>query len=136
MDPESFLADASTENYFYVCNGSVLKNVEDLKIFLQNVDTHTFSCHVNEQKNDFMSWIRDVIKDDLLASNISKCATKEEALNCIKKRISSVKSAITRKKKSEAPSCSAEEVAEKKPFKSIYLDKRKKNEILTLLKES
>ncbi|MFH1249034.1 MAG: hypothetical protein V1660_02690 [archaeon] len=130
------LEDVNTENYFYVCNGTVLKNVEDLKIFLKNVDTHTFSCHVNDYKNDFMNWIRDAVRDETLALNISQCKTKEDTLGCVKKRISSLKASITRKQKESALQEKEEEIDEKKPFKSVYLHKRKKNEILTLLKES
>jgi hypothetical protein len=136
MDNENLLADVNTDNYFYVCNGTVLKNVEDLKDFLSNVDTSTFSCHVNEQKNDFMNWIRDAVRDDVLASAISSCKTKEEALGCVKKRISTVKRSITLKQKKESCLEVPKYEQPKKPFKSVYLHKRKKNEILTLLKES
>lgn len=125
---KQFLSDVNPENYFYVCNGSVLKNLRDLRILLENVDDGVFNYHVNESKNDFLNWIKDVIQDDMLSKNLEKCKTKNETLACVKKRINSFKN-----KKSVGEKISTNN---KKPFKSVCVNPRERKSIINQLKKN
>ena len=39
----------------------------------------TFVCHVNNQKNDFSTWVKEVIGDEKLAAYLQKSPTKTQA---------------------------------------------------------
>ncbi len=68
------------EHYFNLANGQVLKDLTELKNALKTMDENTFSHHVNENRNDFANWVKDVIKDENLAEQISHARTKEDIL--------------------------------------------------------
>ena len=70
-------ADISPEKYFYVCDGTVIKAVQELPDALRNMSPEAFTFHVNEQKNDFFNWIRDVFELTHLARNIKNVKRKE-----------------------------------------------------------
>jgi hypothetical protein len=65
------------EKYFYVCDGTVIKSLHELPDALRNMNPETFSCHVNEQKNDFYNWIKDVFEHSSLARNVKNVKRKE-----------------------------------------------------------
>ncbi|MEK6968536.1 MAG: hypothetical protein AABX51_07970 [Nanoarchaeota archaeon] len=59
------------ENPFYLNNGKVLNNLNELSNELISMDSDTFHHHVNDQKNDFSNWIKDVIHSPELAIELS-----------------------------------------------------------------
>jgi Fe2+ transport system protein B len=65
------------EEYFYVHDGRILKNLDELKRELVNIDEATFSYHVNEQKNDFYNWIKGALKEEELAEKIKNDIVKD-----------------------------------------------------------
>jgi hypothetical protein len=65
------------EKYFYGCDGSVIKTIHELPDALRNMSPEAFSCHVNEQKNDFYNWVKDVFELSGLARNIKNVKRKE-----------------------------------------------------------
>lgn len=127
MGSQEILADVSPENYFYVCNGTVLKNIPDLHLLLKNIDSGVFNYHVNEGKNDFLNWVRDVIKDEVLTRNFGKCKTKDETLACVKRRIST----LNRKKSNGSKKIITLEG--KKPFKPVYANEKEKKNIMSII---
>ena len=58
------------ENYFFLNDGRVLKDLFELAECLETIDNNTFFHHVNDGKNDFSNWIRDVFNDKDLAEEI------------------------------------------------------------------
>ena len=74
------LSDVNPQNYFRVANGTVIKNLKELDMAIENMSEETFKCHVSEVRNDFSSWIWDVIKDDKLANELlqikDRCLTQ------------------------------------------------------------
>ncbi len=68
------------EKYFYVCDGAVLRSIEDLFEYLQEMPENVFRHHVNEHRNDFHNWVRDVFQDHELALNLKNCSDKDEML--------------------------------------------------------
>lgn len=77
----------STQHYFYLNNGKKLKNIAELMESLKDMDQDLFSFHVNEQNNDFSSWIRDVFGEKELARRISHARYPTNMLKSIEKYI-------------------------------------------------
>jgi len=75
------------EHYFYVNNGEILKNLNDLLECIKIIDPTTFSHHFNSEKNDFYNWTRDVLKDTVLAKQLLKSKTREEMIKSIEQRL-------------------------------------------------
>ena len=75
------------QNYFYLNNGKKLKSIAELIESLKNMDQGLFSFHVNEQHNDFASWIRDVFGEKELARRISQARYPANMLKSIEKYI-------------------------------------------------
>ena len=77
----------STQHYFYLNNGKKLKNIAELMESLKDMDQDLFSFHVNEQRNDFASWVRDVFEEKELARRISRARYPSSMLKSIEKYI-------------------------------------------------
>jgi hypothetical protein len=89
------------ENYFWLKDGRTIKNLEELSKILENIPQDVFSHHVNDSKNDFANWIRDIFRDKKLAGKLSKKKSAKEIIGCLKekaerKRAKTVK--VTKKK--------------------------------------
>lgn len=80
------LGDVNSAHCFYLCNGAILRNLDELFNALQNIDDEVYKYHANNEKNDFCNWIKDVVSDAELASNL-KMKDKAEAINILKARI-------------------------------------------------
>jgi len=70
------LAPISERDYFQLANGGVLTGIDDLIKALRTMDDSTFNEHVNEKKNDFVKWVRDVFKDPYLAEQFQRLLRK------------------------------------------------------------
>ncbi|MBR9677177.1 hypothetical protein GOV04_03480 [Candidatus Woesearchaeota archaeon] len=78
----------SPEQYFKLKDGKALKDIDELLKAVQSMPADVFIHHVNEEKNDFANWIKNVIKDENLALKIASLKTKRdvgEALKSFKK---------------------------------------------------
>ena len=85
---EDILDDVSENKYFYVANGMVVKNLNDMCAILDLIDKDTFDKHVNKEKNDFSNWARAVYNDEL-ADSLEKAKTKRTMLRRVKEYIRS-----------------------------------------------
>ena len=90
-DAAKFLCNAPAEQCFWVNNGPVLKNVEELADAVQQMNDDTYFYHANREKNDFSSWIRDVFHDQKLANDLLSSKNKESAVSKLRSRINSLK---------------------------------------------
>ncbi len=86
-----YLCDVAPEQCFWVNNGPILKNLEELANALPDINDETFNHHVNSEKNDFSSWIKDIIGDNTLANDLLSSRTKESAVNKIRRRLNSLR---------------------------------------------
>lgn len=86
-EPKSILEDVEESKRFWVYNGPVVKNLNELYSAIQVMSDDTFAYHVNESKNDFHNWIRDVCKDERLANRLKNLKKKGEIAEAIKRRI-------------------------------------------------
>lgn len=81
------LSDAPMENHFWVCDGSVLKNLYELRSAVKKMKKDVYNYHANEEKNDFSNWVKDIMGDTKLAGDISKAKNKREMVKVLGQRI-------------------------------------------------
>jgi len=67
------------EHYFWLNDGRVIKDIDELAKALEKMHDDIFNHHVTDNRNDFANWIRDVIKDKGLAKKIAASRTKADA---------------------------------------------------------
>jgi len=91
---KSFLRQLEPERSFWVNNGSVLNNLEELSSELRSIEPEKFSHHVNKERNDFATWINEVIGDEVLARNLSKAKTQKTLIKHLDKRLTYLKKIV------------------------------------------
>jgi len=47
----------------------------------------SYRHHVTPLKNDFSTWVRDVVGDDKLANDLARCTNRTEAVKVVRDRI-------------------------------------------------
>ena len=87
IDAARALSDTDEHHAFWFCDGSVLKNIEELYATLLRVDDSAYRYHANSEKNDFGNWINDVLGDSALAKQL-RGKEKKEVARILKQRIS------------------------------------------------
>ena len=70
---------------FVISDGRRLRNVFELIDALDFMNDGTFGYHVNDSKNDFSSWLRNVFGDNNLANDILHLKDKMEMQRIIMK---------------------------------------------------
>lgn len=91
MSNSKFLENVPDDKVFWLCDGRILRNLHELADALENMSNDVFEHHVNKEKNDFSSWINDVIGDKKLANDLRKIKKINSTLKKIKSRISKIK---------------------------------------------
>ncbi len=86
-DAQRVLRHVSEEKRFYCHDGNILNNLYELKTALEKISHPCFAHHVTDEKNDFARWVREVLGDDKLASDLAKASTHKEAAIIVKERI-------------------------------------------------
>ncbi|NTV24031.1 MAG: hypothetical protein HGA85_06715 [Nanoarchaeota archaeon] len=71
-------SDINPEYQFILSNGVKIKNLYELHDNLKDMDPQVFSHHVNPHKNDFATWVHDVMGLSELAENMKKAESREE----------------------------------------------------------
>ncbi len=87
IEKKDILKDANSDHYFFVNDGTVLKNVLDLSKQIDNMADEIFEHHVNETRNDFSNWIKNVFKEEKLAEELLKTTDKDKTQIIILKHI-------------------------------------------------
>jgi len=82
-----FLEEVPKGSEFYCKDGRVFRKLEELAQALKDMDAKTFLHHVNEEKNDFENWIRDVVGDIVLANRIKRAKKQSTIARAISARI-------------------------------------------------
>lgn len=72
------LANTKPEFYFRLVNGQKIKNIFGLANALDKMPDEVFYHHVNEQRNDFSNWIKDIFKQKKLTDEVSKVRSRLE----------------------------------------------------------
>lgn len=91
-DAKKFLGDVPKEYVFRCHDGRIMKNMKDLQSSLKIMSEETFKFHSNATKNDFATWVKDIIKDDKLATDLAKSVGRTQTLKTVAARIESLSS--------------------------------------------
>jgi hypothetical protein len=81
------LGEAPQEFEFYLSDGRKLKSVYELIDALETMNDDLFGQHVNEMKNDFGNWIKDVFKEPNIAKEMKKIQDKIETQKLLMKKL-------------------------------------------------
>lgn len=86
---EVVLSDCPPDKAFWACNGTVCRNISELISNIEGMNEYVFSYHVNDDnnKNDFALWIRNVLKDRILAERLYAIREKDRYVDVIKERV-------------------------------------------------
>ena len=131
------------EKYFWLQDGTAIKNLFELANSLAKMPKKAFSYHVTKEKNDFSMWVRDVIKDKELAEKIDSIKTAKTMGKYIKERLKpSQKKAKLRakrkisghivKKANEPSKTKIKDVMMSKIKNFVFIDEDKKKEMKTV----
>lgn len=82
------LPEASSANSFWVYNGPVLRNLRELKNFLEVITVEQFNYHTKRDGNDFASWVSAVLHEVALGQTLKKAKTIATSLAAVKKVLS------------------------------------------------
>ncbi|MFW6013908.1 MAG: hypothetical protein ACOCZQ_01410 [Nanoarchaeota archaeon] len=63
---------------FVLSDGRVICSAKELALEIGNIGDDIFYYHVNEHKNDFSNWLRDVVELVDLSENLGKTRDKAE----------------------------------------------------------
>lgn len=69
---------APEEYHFKVVNGEKLKDLKELLHAVHKMNEETFHHHVNDAKNDFSTWVKDVFKNEELAAKLKQLHSRVE----------------------------------------------------------
>ena len=84
---EGTLGDVHPNHHFIAKNGARIRNIRELYNSIKGMDDITFNHHVNDFKNDFHNWVRDIHKDNELAKSLLEAKSKKEMAELLKARI-------------------------------------------------
>ncbi|MGM5482097.1 MAG: hypothetical protein ACQESF_01415 [Nanobdellota archaeon] len=57
---------------FVLSNGQVIGSLKELALSVDEMGDEVFSYHVSEDRNDFSSWVKEVLKEKDLAEELMK----------------------------------------------------------------
>jgi hypothetical protein len=86
QEAKRLLADVPEEYVFWCCDGQILRNLKELGDALNTMTDETYVFHVNPEKNDFANWVRDIIKDEMLAKDLQKETNRVQAVKLVASR--------------------------------------------------
>lgn len=72
---------------FWVNDGQVLKNLEELATALSEMHKKVFAHHVSKEKNDFADWVEFVLHDQSCASDLRSSKTPSSAAKIIARHV-------------------------------------------------
>ena len=83
-----FLAEVSNEKEFFFHTGVHVNNITDFSHIVEDLSEEEVARYVNKEKNDFASWVSEVVGDKKLAGQLKKARKKPTILKKIEDRIS------------------------------------------------
>ncbi len=84
---EKILSEVHANAEFQLHLGASIKSLYELSEALDIISEDSFNHHVTKQKNDFASWIKDVLGDNKLAHQVEKMKKRKDISDAVKLRI-------------------------------------------------
>ena len=81
------ILDIDPGKYFILCNGQTVKNYVELANILETIGDDVFQYHVNNERNDFATWIYDVFNEKELSESLKMTRNKIEMLKVLYKHL-------------------------------------------------
>ena len=81
------IGEAPKDKRFVLKDGRVLKDLVELAHAHEHMSDDVFNHHVNNYKNDFRNWVRDVFSQKELAAELEKAKTRSELQLAVLKHI-------------------------------------------------
>ncbi len=78
IDTGRHFSDVPLEFRFWLSDGRVIKNLNELAKALRTMGHQTFNYHANREKNDFSTWVRDIVGDASLAEKMKNIRNRDE----------------------------------------------------------
>ncbi len=88
---EKLLGNVPEDKRFWCHDGQEFRNLRELANGLNVMTEETYSYHANSAKNDFSSWVKDVIGDEKLAGDLLRSIGKAETVKFVSDRITWLK---------------------------------------------
>ncbi len=66
------------EQYFSLCTGGLIKDLKELVYTLDYLSEGELNHHVNENKNDFSTWVSEVFNETELAEKLTAAEDKKD----------------------------------------------------------
>lgn len=76
-----------SKKHFYLKNGKALRSIAELAAIVESLPDDVFNHHVSERHNDFANWIKDVFKEEHLATAMRKLHTRKQLSDLLKRFI-------------------------------------------------
>jgi hypothetical protein len=86
-DAVRLLGDVPEEYAFWCCDGRIFRNTGDLYAGFSSMTDESFDFHANVNKHDFSNWVKDVIKDNKLARDLSNSVNRAQAAESVAERV-------------------------------------------------
>jgi len=87
IDARKYLNSVPEDKVFWSHDGAVLHNMAELAQALNGISNETFTYHVNPEKNDFANWVKDVIGDKTLATQLFRAHDRGLAAKQVSERL-------------------------------------------------
>lgn len=84
---KKLIQEVPPEHVFWVRDGSVLRNIEEMLYAIERMDDETFRHHVSLERNDFSNWLRDIHMEIELADRLQQILDRENLLEIIRTSI-------------------------------------------------
>jgi hypothetical protein len=114
QDAKTRLADVPEDYVFWCCDGRTMRSMQELAEALNTMTDEVFAYHANQQKNDFSTWVSDIIRDEDLAADLRQAASRSAAAVIVTQRVTALSDSLKPPKK--AP--------RKKPYASASRKKK------------
>jgi hypothetical protein len=84
---DKLLAKVPEEYVFWCHDGHTFRDMQELAEGLVALSDDIFAYHVNSERNDFSKWVKDVIRDEKLASDLATATNRTQAAGYVKARL-------------------------------------------------
>ncbi len=92
-EARKYLARVPDEVVFWVHDDGALHDLAELAGALETMADDTYAHHANATKNDFVNWVRDVVSDQTLVTDLARAANRAAAAAAVQTRLARLRSA-------------------------------------------
>ena len=99
QDAKKWLADVPEEHIFWCCDGRTMRSMQELAEALNTMTEEVFSYHANQERNDFGTWVGEIIRDGALAADLRQAFSRSAAAVIVTQRVTALSDSLKLAKK-------------------------------------